>query len=52
MEDLKEGLLEYKIVGEFLADLRKEFGGEDKELVKIAELKKLEQGEKTMKKFV
>ena len=52
MEDLKGGLLEYETVGEFLADIKKEFGGEDKERVKVAELKRLEQGEKIIEKFV
>jgi len=52
LEDLEGGLLEYKTVGEFLADIRKEFGGEDKKLVKVAELKRLEQGEKMMEEFV
>ena len=52
MEDLEKELLEYKTVREFLADVRKEFGGEDEESVKVAELKRLEQEEKTMEKFV
>jgi len=39
-------------VGEFLMALKKEFGGGDEEVVKVAELKKLEQGEKTMVEFV
>ena len=52
LENLEEGLLEYKIVGEFLTDIKKEFGGEDKEGVKVAELKRLEQGSKTMEEFV
>ena len=52
MEDLEEGLLEYEIVGEFLADIRKEFGGEDKKTVKVAELKRLEQEERIMEEFV
>ena len=43
--------MEYKNVGEFLTDIRKEFRERDKESVKIAELKRLEQ-EKTMKKFI
>ena len=42
LEDLEVGLLEYKITEEFLAEIRKEFGGEDKESVKIAELRRLE----------
>ena len=35
-----------------MADIKKEFGGEDKETVKVAELKRLEQGGKTMEEFV
>jgi len=42
LEDLEEEVLEYELVGEFLAVIKKEFGGEDEELVKVAELKKLE----------
>jgi len=48
LKDLEEELLEYETVGKFLADIRKEFGGGDEELVKVTELKRLEQGEKTM----
>ena len=36
----------------FLANLKKEFEGGDKETVKIAELKRLEQEGRTMKEFV
>ena len=42
LEDLEGGLLEYKTIEEFLADLRKEFGEGNKETVNIAELKRLE----------
>ena len=52
MEDLEGRLLEYDIVGEFLADIRKEFGGGDKKLVKVAELKRLEQKGRTIEEFV
>ena len=52
LEDLEGGLLEYETVGEFLADIRKEFGREDEESVKVAELRKLEQRSKTMGEFV
>ena len=38
LEDLEEGLLEYKSVGEFLVDIKKEFGGGDEESVKVTEL--------------
>ena len=52
LEDLEAGEVEYESAGEFLAEIKREFGGGEKELVKVAELKKLEQGEKTMEKFV
>jgi len=39
-------------VEEFLIGLKKEFGEEEEELVKAAELRKLEQGGKTMEEFV
>ena len=44
LEDLEGELLEYEIVGEFLADIdiRKEFREEDEKLAKVAELKRLE----------
>jgi len=34
LEELKAGELEFEIVGEFLAEIKKEFGGEEKESVK------------------
>jgi len=46
LEDLEGGSLEYETVGEFLADIKKELEGGDKEIVKIAELKRLEQEKK------
>jgi len=46
------GLLEYETVGEFLADIKKKFGGGDEESVKVAEFKRLEQGGKTIEEFV
>jgi len=39
-------------VEEFLTDIRKEFGRGDKESVKVAELRRLEQENKTMEEFV
>ena len=51
LEDLEAGEVEYKSIGEFLAEIKKEFGG-DEELLKIAELKRIEQGDRTMEKFV
>jgi len=52
MKELEVGELEYKTVEEFLISLRKEFGGEEEELVKAAELRKLEQGGKMMEEFI
>ena len=44
--------MKYKIIKEFLADLRKKFREGDKEIVKIAELKRLEQENKIIKEFI
>jgi len=44
LEDLEAGEVEYKSAGEFLAEIKKEFSGEDEELVKVAKLKKMKQG--------
>ena len=52
LEDLERGLLEYKMVGKFLANIKKEFGEGDEKSVKVAELRELEQGGRTMKEFV
>jgi len=52
IEELKTGEIEFESAGEFLAEIRREFGGGDEESVKVAELKKIEQGERTMEEFV
>jgi len=52
LEDLEAGLLKYKMVKEFLIEIKKKFGEKDKETVKVVELKRLEQGGKTMEKFI
>ena len=52
MEEIDAEEIEFEIAGEFLAEIRREFGGGDEKLVKVAELKKIEQGERTMKEFV
>lgn len=51
-EDLEAEVLEYEIAREFLTDIKKKFGGRDKETVKVAELKRIEQGEKTIEEFI
>jgi len=52
LKDLEGDSLEYEITGKFLADLKRKFGGGDEEMVKVAELKRIEQGEKTIKEFI
>ena len=52
MDELESGEVEYESVEEFLTCLRKEFGGGEEESVKVAELRKLEQGGKTMEEFI
>ena len=52
LEELEVGEVEYESVGEFLAEIKKEFGGGDKESIKIIELKRIEQGGRNMEEFV
>jgi len=52
LDNLEVGNLEYKIAENFLVDLKKKFSGRDKKAVKIVELKRLEQENKTMEEFV
>jgi len=52
MEELEAGEIEYETVEEFLISLKKEFGGGEEESMKAEELRKLEQGERTMEEFV
>ena len=52
MEELETGEMEYEMVEELLTALKKKFGGGEKELVKAAELRKLEQGGRTMEEFI
>ena len=52
MEELESGEMEYETVEEFFTNLRKEFGGGEEELVKVAELRRMEQGGKMMEEFV
>jgi len=52
MEKLEAGEVEYETAEEFLISLKKEFGGGEEELVKAVELRKLEQGGRTMEEFM
>ena len=48
----KENILEDLEEREFLAAIKKKFRGEEKELVKVAELKRVEQEGRIMEKFI
>jgi len=52
LEKLESGEMEYETAEEFLTTLKKEFGGGEEESVKAAELRKLEQGGRTIEEFV
>ena len=52
MEELEVGEMEYETAEELLTVLKKEFGGGEEEAVKVAELRKLEQGGRMMEEFV
>ena len=52
MEELEAGEIEYETAEEFLTVLKKEFRGGEKEAVKVAELRKLEQEGRMMEEFV
>ena len=52
LEELEVGELEFETVEQFLTEIKREFGGGKKKLVKVVELRKLEQGGRTMEKFV
>jgi len=41
MEELETREIEFESAGEFLTEIKKEFGGGDEESVKVAELKKI-----------
>ena len=51
-DEIEAGELEFESVEEFLTCLKKEFGGGEEKSVKVAELRKLEQGGKTMEEFI
>ena len=51
LEDLELREVEFRLVEEFLLELKKEFE-EDKKLVKIVKLRRIEQEEKTIEEFI
>ena len=52
MEDLETRKVKFELIGKFLLGLRKEFEKNYDETVKVAELKRVEQGRRTIKEFV
>ena len=52
LKELKAGKLEFETVGEFLTEIKKEFGGGEEESVKAAELRKMEQESRMIEEFV
>jgi len=52
MEELEAEKMEYETVKKFLTVLKKEFGREEEKSVKAVELRKLEQGGRTMEEFI
>ena len=52
LEKLEVRELEFETMEEFLAEIKREFGREEEESVKAAELRKMEQRRKTMEEFV
>ena len=52
LEDLELGELKFGLVGKFLLELKKNFGKRDEKLVKVAELRKIEQEERIIEEFI
>jgi len=52
LEELEAVEVEYESVGEFLVEIKKKFGEGDEKSVKIAELKRIEQGSRMIEDFV
>ena len=52
MEEMELGEVEYKSAEEFLTSLKKEFRGGEEKLIKAVELRRMEQGGRTIEEFV
>ena len=52
MEELEAGEMEYESIKEFFTSMKKEFGEGEEEATKAAELRRLEQGGRSMEEFV
>ena len=51
-KDLERELLNYKVIGKFSKNSKKKFGEGDNKTIKVAKLKRIEQGSKMMEEFV
>jgi len=52
LENLELREVEFELAEEFLLELKKKFGEGNKESVKVVELKRIEQGGRTMEEFI
>jgi len=52
LEDLELEKIKFRSAEEFLLELKKEFGGGNKELVKVAEPRRIEQEGRMIEKFI
>jgi len=52
LKNLELGKAEFGSAGEFLLELKKEFGEGNKESIKVVELKRKEQGENMIEEFI
>ena len=52
LENLELGKAEFRSAGKFLLESRKKFRERDKESVKVAKLRKIEQRRRTIEEFV
>ena len=52
LEDLELEEIKFRSAGEFLLELKKEFGGGNEELVKVAESRRVEQEGRMIEEFI
>ena len=52
LEDLELEEIKFRSAGEFLLELKKEFGGGNEELVKVAEPRRVEQEGRMIEEFI
>ena len=52
LEYLETGVLDFKIVEQFLKEIKKKFEGKDKKSRKVVQLKQFEQDQQTMDEYI